>query len=227
MKCDTFPIVRALHRAYLRHPKHEMCYVFHSSGASQSISAACKARNMLCFPWFGRPIVRALHRAQLWPPNHEISTIINVRIYIYMYIHIYMYIYICFPSEVCGGETSKSIVSKLACSWAEFCSKMLRRGAISTYTNGYRNIFIYCFVFCLYKSEKVGWTVPKLVWSWSAFGPKMLRHGPVHLSESSLVTVYQPMFGASRSSMLRRFPWSPMAGGVKYATFSMVPYGWW
>jgi hypothetical protein len=36
-------IVRALPRAYLQPPKHEICYVFHSSGASQSIFAACKA----------------------------------------------------------------------------------------------------------------------------------------------------------------------------------------
>ena len=26
---------------------------------------------------------------------------------------------------------------------------------------------------------------------------------------------------------MRRFPWSPMAGGVKYATFSMETYRWW
>jgi hypothetical protein len=31
-------------------PKREICYVFHSSGASHSISASSKARNMLRFP---------------------------------------------------------------------------------------------------------------------------------------------------------------------------------
>ena len=44
--------------------------------------------------------------------------------------------------------------------------------------------------------------MPKLGCSWAEFGSKMLRRGAVHLSESSLLTVDQPMFGGFRSSPL-------------------------
>ena len=69
------------------------------------------------------------------------------------------------------------------------------------------------------KSEKWGRISPKLDCSWAEFGSKVLRRGAVHLSESTLLTVDQPIFGAKIGSFSRPNVWYNLSKTIESSTY--------